>query len=148
MGTEERITLQSSGRLAPPLTSGNVSRLCVISVNESSDRHHIMQDPHFWTRLAFTACGLLREADDRFLHQFWVDDFIPQSATDTKRGVDVEGTAWVGVGPRAMNPYRFVVSIPQMMLYRRQANVSIQRLALDEERHTLHLELGHENPAA
>lgn len=111
-------------------------------MNETSDRHQIMRDTLFWTRLAFTACGLLREADDKSLRRFWIDDFLPESATDTKHGVNVEGTAWVGDGPRAMHPYRFVVSIPQKMLHRRRDCFLVDHFALDEEQHTLQVEIG------
>ncbi|MFO1485715.1 MAG: hypothetical protein U1F71_20300 [Verrucomicrobiaceae bacterium] len=107
-----------------------------------------MKDALFWTQLAFTACGWLRESEDASLRRFWIDDFLPESATDTKRGLDVEGTAWVGDGPRDQHPYRFVVSIPQKMLHRRRDSFSIERFDLDEERHNLQVEIGHENPVA
>lgn len=117
-------------------------------MNENSDRHQIMNDPDFWMRLAFTFCGLLRESADKSLRGLWIDDFLPESVTDTKRGVDVEGTAWVGYGPRLMHPYRFIVSIPQKVLCRRRESFVIERFEIDEERHTLQAEIGHENPVA
>jgi hypothetical protein len=120
--------------------------LRAFAVNETSDRHQIMKDPLFWTRLAFAACGLLRESDDKSLRGFWIDDFTPESVTDTQQGLDVEGTAWVGDGRRAMHPYRFIVSIPQKMLHRRRDSFSIGRFDLDEEQHSLQVEVGHENP--
>jgi hypothetical protein len=107
-----------------------------------------MKDPLFWTRLAYTSCGLLRESADKSLRGLWIDDFLPESATDTKYGVDVEGTAWVGDGSRAMLPYRFVVTVPQKMLHHRRDHFSIERFDLDEEQHTLQIEIGHENPVA
>jgi hypothetical protein len=110
-------------------------------MNETSNRHQIMKEPLFWTRLAYTTCGVLRESADKSLRRFWVDDFLPENATDTKHGVDVEGTAWVGDGSRAMHPYRFVVSVPQRMLHRRQDSFSIECFALDEEQHTLRMEI-------
>jgi hypothetical protein len=112
-----------------------------IAVNDTSNRHQIMKDPIFWTRLAYTACGWLREADDKSLRRLWIDDFIPESATDTKNGVDIEGTAWVGDGPRVQHPYRFTVSIPQKMLHRRRDSFSIDRLILDETQQTLRVEI-------
>jgi hypothetical protein len=66
-----------------------------------------MKDPLFWTRLAYTACGLLQESDDKSLRGFWIDDFLPESATDTKRGVNVAGTAWVGNGRAICSPLRW-----------------------------------------
>lgn len=107
-----------------------------------------MKDPLFWTRLAFTGCGLLRASADKSLRGLWIDDFLPESATDTKQGVDVEGTAWVGDGPRAMHPYRFVVSVPQRMLSRRRDGFSIERFDLNQERHTLQVGIGPKNPVA
>jgi hypothetical protein len=85
-------------------------------VNETSHRHEIIKDALFWTKFAYSVCGWLGEAEDVLLRRFWIDDFLPESATDTKRGVDVEGKAWVGDGPRDQQAYRFIVSIPQKML--------------------------------
>ena len=119
-----------------------------IAVHETSHRHEMMKDALFWTKLAYSACGLLRDSDDVSLRRYWVDDFLPESVTDTKRGVDIEGTAWVGDGPRDQQPYRFIVSVPQRMLHRRRDSFSIERFYFDEEHHTLQVEIGHENPVA
>ena len=115
------------------------------AVNEISERYQIMRNPLFWTRLAYTSCGLLRESANKSLRRLWIDDFLPESATDTKHGVDFDGIAWVGDGSGAMHGYRFVVSVPQRMLHRRQDEFSIERFDLDEERQTLQLEIRHEN---
>ena len=71
---------------------------------------------------------------------------MPERATDTKHGVDVEGTAWIGDGPRAMDSYRFVVSVPQKMLHDWQGNPSIERFTLDEAKCTLQMEVARERP--
>ncbi len=105
-----------------------------------------MKDALFWTKLAFSACGLLRGSEDAALRRFWIDDFLPESATDTKHGLNIEGTAWVGDGPRDQQPYRFIVSVPQKMLSHRRDSFSIERFDLDAEEHTLQVEIGHDNP--
>ncbi len=105
-----------------------------------------MKEPLFWTQLAFMSCGLLRESAEKSLRGLWIDDFMPESAANTKRGVDVEGTAWVGDGSRAMHPYRFVVSIPQKMVHHRRDHFSIERFDLDEEQHTLQIEVAYVHP--
>jgi hypothetical protein len=109
-----------------------------------------MKDPIFWTRLAYTACGWLREADDKSLRRLWIDDFMPESVTDTKNGIDIEGTAWVGDGPakRVQHPYRFTVSVPQKMLQRRRNNFSIERLIFDQTHQTLRVEITYEKQLA
>jgi hypothetical protein len=117
-------------------------------VSENSNRHQILKDAIFWTRLAFTACGWLREAGDESLHGFWVDDFIPEGVTDTKQGVDVQGTAWIGDGPRIQHPYRLIVSVPQKMLHRRRDSFWIDHFILDEANQTLQIEIGHEKHVA
>lgn len=104
-----------------------------------------MHEPLFWTKIAYTACSWLRGADEKSLRRFWIDDFLPERATNTKHGVDVEGIAWVGVGPGAQHPYRFIASVPQKMLRHRRDNPSIARLILDETRQTLQLEITDEN---
>jgi hypothetical protein len=103
-----------------------------------------MKDALFWTKLAYSACGWLRDSEDASLRRFWIDDFLPESATDTKRGVDVEGTAWVGDGPRDQYPYSFIVSVPQKMLHRRSDSFLIERFVLDEVQHTLQMEISNE----
>ena len=107
-----------------------------------------MKDALFWTKLAYSACGWLRDSEDASLRRFWIDDFLPEGATDTKRGVDVEGTAWVGDGPRDQQAYRFIVSVPQKMLHRRRDTFSIESFVLDEKQHTLQVDIGNENHVA
>ena len=107
-----------------------------------------MSDPIFWTKLAYTACGWLRGADVQSLRRFWIDDLSPERATNTKRGVDIEGTAWVGDGPGSQHSYRFTVSVPQKMLHHRTQDFSIEQLVLDEAQQTLHIQILHENPVA
>lgn len=107
-----------------------------------------MSDALFWTRLAFTSCGLLRESADARLRGLWIDDFMPESASDTRRGVAVEGTAWIGDGPRAMHQYHFIVSVPQRMLHRCRDTFSITSFDLDAEQHTLQMEICDETPVA
>ena len=114
--------------------------------NEASDRHQVLKDPLFWTRLAYASSGLLRESPDKSQRRFWVDDFMPESATDTKQGVNIEGMAWVVEGSQTMLPYRFLVSIPQRMLGYRRDNFLIERFELNEEHHTLRVEIGQQRP--
>jgi hypothetical protein len=101
-----------------------------------------MKDALFWTKLAYSACGWLRDSEEASLRRFWIDDFLPESATDTKRGIDVKGTAWVGDGPRDQQAYRFIVSLPQKMLRRRRDTFSIESFVLDEKQHTLQVDIG------
>lgn len=107
-----------------------------------------MKDPLFWTNLSYRACGWLRGAEDRSLRRYWVDDFLPESSTDTKLGVDVTGAAWVGEGPRVQHTYRFIVSIPQKMLFHRSRNFSIEQFMLDDVQKTIQIEVAAENQAA
>jgi len=102
-----------------------------------------MNDSLFWTRLAFIACGWLRGADEPSFRRFWIDDFSPEKAANTKRGVDIEGTAWIGDGPRVQHPYCFVASIPQKMLYHRGQDFFIEQLVLDELKQTLQVRISH-----
>jgi hypothetical protein len=105
-----------------------------------SDRHQIMDDGEFWNRLEFAASRWLESSHDRTLKQFWIDGFVPETVTDTRRGADVEGTAWVGIGGREQSQYRFVASVPQKILYRREM-FSIEQLVLDEAQQTLQIEI-------
>ena len=107
-----------------------------------------MKDAFFWTKLAYSACGWLQESEDASLRQFWIDDFLPEAVTDTKRGVEVQGTAWVGDFQRRMDPYRFNVSVPQKMLHRRRDSFLIEQIVLDEKHRTLWVEIATEKHLA
>ena len=74
------------------------------------------------------------------LKHFWIDGFLPETSTNTKYGVDVEGMAWV-VDRQKQAPYRFIVSVPQKMLYRRRQVFSIQQIELDQAKQILHIEV-------
>lgn len=109
-------------------------------MSDRSNRHHVLSGT-FWTKLAYVACGWLTDSEDVSLRRFWIDDFLPESATDTKLGVDVEGKAWVGGDSRTMHPYRFIVSIPQKILSRRERDFSIEHLVLEETKRTLQIQI-------
>jgi hypothetical protein len=104
-----------------------------------SDREDILEDKEFWTRLEYVASAWLQNSEDNSLRRYWVDGFLPETVTNTKRGVDVEGQAWVGEGARNQHTYRFVVSVPQKMLHCRRGSFSIEQLALDEANESLNL---------
>jgi hypothetical protein len=109
-----------------------------------SDRHQIVNDEEFWSRLEYAACRSLESSEDKTFHGFWIDGFLPGVITNTKRGVDVEGTAWVGSGPRKQSPYHFVVSVPQAMLHRRRLTFRIEQLLLDESKQALRIVIASE----
>lgn len=117
-------------------------------MTERSNRHRVMDDPHFWTALAYGACGWLHDSEDTSLRRFWIDDFLPENAANTKFGVDVDGIAWVGEGPRDQHPYRFVVYIPQKMLGRWEQGFTIEQLVLDKVEKTLQLQIVSERRVA
>src|SRR5579859_2668116 len=111
-----------------------------------SDRHQILNDRDFWTRLEFVASRWLETSDDLELRRFWIDGFLPETAKDTRFRVDVEGMAWVGDGPRKQSQYRFTVGLPQRMLHRRTPGFVIERLSLDEGNQVLQIELARLKP--
>ena len=111
------------------------------------DRHHIKDDQQFWEQLEYTASHWLQSSGDVTLRRFWIDGFLPETAKNTKRGVDVEGMAWVGLGQRRQSQYHFVVSVPQRMLRKRET-FSIEHLAVDEAEKTLQIVVASERPVA
>jgi hypothetical protein len=113
-----------------------------------SDRHQIVNDQEFWTRLEYVATRWLEDSGDQNLRRFWIDGFLPENATNTKYGADVEGVAWVGNGPRRQDQYRFIASLPQKMLHRRTPGFTIERLSLDEGKQVLEIILASANPSA
>jgi hypothetical protein len=54
-------------------------------------RHTIIGDKEFWSRLERAASAWLSSSDEKHLRRFWIDGFIPETAKNTQRGVDVEG---------------------------------------------------------
>lgn len=104
-------------------------------------RHQVIDDKDFWLRLEYETTRWLASSDDRTLRRFWIDGFLPDTITDTKYGVDVEGKAWVVEGQRSDRQYCFVVSVPQEMLYRRRRAFAVGRLLLDEAHQTLQIEV-------
>jgi hypothetical protein len=113
-----------------------------------TDRHQILDDTEFWTHLEYEASRWLGDADDSALRRFWIDGFIPESITNTKRGAEVEGIAWVGIGSRDQYEYRFVVSVPQKMLQGRRQTFIIDQLFLDDAEQTLQIQVGGEMNAS
>jgi hypothetical protein len=113
-----------------------------------SDRHQILRDEEFWTRLEYDASRWLASSDEKTLRRFWIDGFLPEKVTNTKRGVDVEGIAWVCASSGAQGGrYRFIVSVPQKMLHRRIQTYVIEQVVIGEAEETLHVEIGKDMPS-
>ena len=106
-----------------------------------NDRHQLLNDREFWTRLEYAATQWLENSEDVAFRRFWVDGFLPDSAKDTNFGADFEGTAWVGIGARRQDQFRFIASLPQKMLGRQAPPFVIEQLSLDEAQQTLQLTL-------
>ena len=100
-----------------------------------SDRHQILDDQEFWTRLEYGASQWLQSSSEKDLRRYWVDGFVPTNAINTKRGLDVEGVAWVmGAGKCE---YHFIASVPQKLLHGKRQSFEIESLTLDEDQHSL-----------
>ncbi|MFN0055800.1 MAG: hypothetical protein ACKV0T_26955 [Planctomycetales bacterium] len=95
-----------------------------------SDRHQVLTDAHFWSELEYSACRWLRASTDPRLKYFWVDGFVPETIRDTRRGVDVEGFAWV-VDGQVQHRYRSVVSLPQKLLRGTRQDFVIDQMIFD-----------------
>lgn len=121
-------------RRRPVVCSGAVG----ISKPMRNERHQILNDNDFWSRLEFAACRWLAASDDSRSSRIWIDGFLPESITDTRLGADVEGVAWLTNGSR-QQALRFVASIPQKLLQSNRENVVLHAFHLDEDRRLLEL---------
>jgi hypothetical protein len=111
-----------------------------------SDRQQILNDREFWSRLEYAASHRLEHSHDIELRRFWIDGFIPEIASNTKYGVDIQGVVWVGMGARIQQEYRFVASLPQKLLHRKSPTFDIQEIALDNEEQFVHLVIASRMP--
>jgi len=100
-----------------------------------NDRHQILDDQEFWNQLEYDASRWLGTSSDRSRRRYWVDGFVPTNAINTKRGLNVEGVAWVMGGGKC--EYRSIVSVPQKLLHGNRQSLEIQSLSLDEDQHLL-----------
>src|SRR6266480_4314304 len=100
-------------------------------------RHGITNDSELWERLEYSASAWLTSSDDKRLRRFWIDGFTAETAKNTQRGADIEGTAWIGEGSR-QHEYRFVASLPQKVLHGRHAFV-IDDITIDDAKKQLTL---------
>ena len=125
-----------------------------------NERHQILDNQEFWTQLEHDATRWLESSPDRTLRRFWLDGFNPETATNTKQGINVDGSAWVhcfdggqvargvkfpypsGTEAGGHPNYRFVASIPQKLLHMRKINFEIKGLSLDADQQFLQVEIG------
>ena len=106
-----------------------------------SDRHQILSDTDFWLWLQFELSGWFRTCRNNALGGYWCDGFVPQSARNTKEGVEVQGTAWVEEGRKSHGQFAFVLSIPQRLLLRGRSNAVLVVNDVDVQRRSLQLAL-------
>ena len=106
-----------------------------------SDRHQILSDDHFWSRLEFELSGWFRTCGDRALGGYWCDGFMPMSALNTKTGIEVQGLAWVVDGHESHDQYKFSLEIPQRLLSRRRGGAVLVVKGVDVQHRELELAL-------
>jgi len=106
-----------------------------------SDRHRILADTDFWSRLEYELSGWFRTSGSNTLGGYWCDGFMPKSARNTKEGVEVQGTAWIEEGRTSRGQFAFVLSIPQKLLLRYANNAVLMVKDIDVERRRLQLAL-------
>jgi len=106
-----------------------------------SDRHQILADTDFWSRLEYELSGWFRTCGDNALGGYWCDGFVPQSASNTKEGVEVQGTSWIEEGRGSRGQFAFVLSIPQRLLFRYGSNAVLTVKDIDVEHRSLQLAL-------
>jgi hypothetical protein len=102
-----------------------------------NERHEVLKDEKFWLVLEFGMSGWFKTCGDKSLGDFWCDGFIPQSANNTKDGIEVSGVAWVVDGRNSQHKCSFTAAIPQRMLSRRRDQIAIGELTLDLNRREL-----------
>ena len=108
-----------------------------------AERHQIMNDREFWSRLEYDTCRWLENADDRNLRHFWIDGFSPDTVINTQRGLQVGGVAWVGeCKGTKQHAYRFVASVPQKLLHRHRQSFVIEKLSFDTGHQFLEVVIG------
>ncbi len=106
-----------------------------------SDRHQILSDVDFWSRLEFELSGWFRTCGDRALRGYWCDGFIPRSAHNTKDGVEVRGAAWIEEGHKWHGQYAFSLAVPQRLLFRRRNSAVLVVMEVDVQHRKLQLAL-------
>lgn len=81
-----------------------------------NSRSEILKDSDFWLRLEF-GMSLQPEKNEK-IPRYWIDGFIPEHTSNTKKGINVEGRVCIVDG---MNPeyFTFEASIPQKLLHKR-----------------------------
>ena len=104
-----------------------------------NDRHEVLQDAQFWLMLEYGMSGWFRDCGDKSLGGFWCDGLIPESAQDTREGIEVSGVAWIAKGRDSQDKFSFIASIPQRMLGGRRAGAAIGDLMIDVARQELRL---------
>lgn len=103
-------------------------------------RHEILRDASFWSSLEFDLCGWFASASDPSLRGRWCDGVLPELARNTREGIEVTGKAWIMNGSSA-DRWEFTLSVPQKMLRRRRAELTITEVMLDQQRKTLSFSL-------
>ncbi len=78
-----------------------------------NQRNQILEDKDFWLRLEY---GMTLQAEKKEkIPRYWIDGFIPESSTNTRKGIEIEGKVWIFEGQKPSS-CRFLAIIPQKLL--------------------------------
>ncbi len=104
-------------------------------------RHQILNDSEFWLALEYDMSRILSQHHDKEMRKFWIDGFIPQSVSNTKFGIDVEGEVWIAEGQKNQTKCRFLAKIPQKLLHRKIRDFKYDIVCLEIEKKYLELNI-------
>jgi uncharacterized protein YceK len=102
-------------------------------------RKEIFDDSELWAQLTHLTCDRPQNADGTGSKRFRIQIFALEDATDSTDGVDVGGKAWVSEDQGAEQLYSLVISLPQNMLRGQKRDISIEKLHVDEAKHSVRL---------
>lgn len=104
-------------------------------------RYQILNDRDFWLRLEFDVSDYLSQSPDNTIRKYWIDGFIPASASNILTGLNVEGEVWIVEGRRSQTKCRFLARIPQSLLHRTIRDFEFEITVFDPSRKYLELEI-------
>lgn len=108
---------------------------------EPPKRQQILDDTGFWIRLEGYMTEWLRVSPDPLHRRYWIDGFVRESIINTQYGADVIGQVWMAHG-RNQELFDFILSVPQIVLYRPEASCVIAEVQIyvEQKRVTILLE--------
>jgi hypothetical protein len=101
---------------------------------------NIFDDKDFWTFLEFQMTKDFAQSKDKTISQYWNDGFIPESARQIRKSIEIKGKTWLCI-KQDQQQWMFTLIAPSKFEFDKSSIIHYNICNFDELNQSLHIEI-------